>query len=41
VKAFGEIVKRTNTVVVPANPADASFMVTQALAVFRRAQKLS
>jgi len=39
VKAFGEIAKETNTIVVPANAADASAMVAQALAVFRGTQQ--
>ncbi len=40
VKAFGEIAKETNTVVVPANAADASAMVAQALAVFKGVRKM-
>ncbi|KAI6182023.1 PHB domain-containing protein [Aphelenchoides fujianensis] len=38
VKAFGELAKSTNTLIVPANAADANSMVGQALTVYRALQ---
>ncbi|KAI6181973.1 Stomatin-like protein 2, mitochondrial [Aphelenchoides fujianensis] len=38
VKAFGELAKSTNTLIVPANAADANSMVSQALTVYRALQ---
>jgi len=38
VKSFGQLAKRTNTLIVPANASDASSMVAQAMTIY---QKLS
>ena len=35
VQAFGELAKKSTTVLLPSNPADAAGIVTQALAVFQ------
>jgi regulator of protease activity HflC (stomatin/prohibitin superfamily) len=36
VKAFGNLAKEANTVIVPANPADIGGMVGQAMAIFNK-----
>lgn len=36
IRAFGELAKRGNTLIVPANAADANTMVAQAMAVYRQ-----
>ena len=36
VKAFGNLAKASNTVLLPSNPGDVSGMVTQAMAIYKK-----
>ena len=36
VKAFGNLAKSSNTVLLPSNPGDVSGMVTQAMAIYKK-----
>jgi regulator of protease activity HflC (stomatin/prohibitin superfamily) len=39
VKAFGQLAKTNNTIIIPSNPADVTSMVTQAMAVYKQVSK--
>ena len=36
VKAFGNLARSSNTVLLPSNPGDVSGMVTQAMAIYKK-----
>ena len=39
VKAFGNLAKNSNTVLLPSNPGDVSGMVSQAMAIYKKLDK--